>query len=412
MTGHPADVQFVKMVRNNTIKNCPNKPTHITNALTIFGPSIAGMHGKTVCRKPEQVEAELGRIPDNFHCLHRFVVMTANVMFVKGIVFLTTLSRKLGLATVEKLLLGTAKQLSNSLMKIVRLYAHTGFIVRIIMMNQEFNKVEDACKMVELNTTATCKYVGEIERYIQTIKEHSRALVLDLLYTKLPRQIVIHLVYFAVLWMNSLPAAAEVSDKYSPCKIVLGCEFNFIKHCKATFGSYVKAHNDPTITNTMHASTFPGIFLGPNGNHQGTHKVFDINAGVAKKLHTITPLLMLDRVIKVVKDWGRCHQKEDKAKSLEFLNHKCQQYNWENDNLQDAKGLVESDITHPDIPAKVPSVNLESEQPHHHHIVEIIDNSKDKCIYAGLRNAILNDLFHKTAGVSTAVDKVDAFKFP
>jgi hypothetical protein len=95
MIGHPNDAQFVEMVRNNTINNCPIKTAHIINTLTIFGPSIARVHLKTVCCKPEQVEAELGCIPDNIHCLHRFVVMTADVMFVNSIAFLTTLSQKL-----------------------------------------------------------------------------------------------------------------------------------------------------------------------------------------------------------------------------------------------------------------------------------------------------------------------------
>jgi hypothetical protein len=86
MTGHPTDAQFVEMVRNNTIKNCPIKPTHITNALSIFGPGIAGVHGKTVHHKPEGVEAEMGSIPNNYHRLHRFVAMTADIMFINGIV--------------------------------------------------------------------------------------------------------------------------------------------------------------------------------------------------------------------------------------------------------------------------------------------------------------------------------------
>jgi hypothetical protein len=95
MTGHPTDAQFLEMVSNKTIKNCPIKPKHITNACSIFGPSIAGVRRKTVRRKPEQVEAEPGRIPDDFHCLHWFVVITADAMFVNGIAFLTTLSQKL-----------------------------------------------------------------------------------------------------------------------------------------------------------------------------------------------------------------------------------------------------------------------------------------------------------------------------
>jgi hypothetical protein len=266
MTVHPNDTHSMEMVRNNTIKNCLIKPVHITNTLSIFSPSIVGVHGKTVRYKPEQVEAELGCIPDDIHHLHRFVVTTADMMFINGIAVLTMLSWKLRLATVKQLPLHTTTQLSNSLMKIVRPYACVGFIFLIIMMDQGFNKVKDACKMVKLNTSAACKHVGEIERHIQTVKEHSQALVLDLSYTKLPCQVVIHLVYFAVLWLNSLPAAAGVSDKYSPHKIILGHKLDFKKHRKATFGSYVKAIGDPTITYTIHPHTFPGIFLGPTGS--------------------------------------------------------------------------------------------------------------------------------------------------
>ncbi len=229
MTGHPTDAHFLEMVRNKTIKNCPIKPKHITNACSIFSPSIAGVRGKTVRRKPEQAETEPGRIPDDVHRLQQFVVITADVMFVNGIAFLTTLSQKLQLSTVKQLPLRTATQL-NSLTKIVRLYARTGFIVHVIMMDQEFDKVKDTCDMVEINTTVAREHVSKIERFIRTIKERSRALVSDLPYTPLPRQVVIHLVYFAVLWLNSLPAAAGVSDKYSPWEILLGHKLDFKKH--------------------------------------------------------------------------------------------------------------------------------------------------------------------------------------
>jgi hypothetical protein len=199
--GHPTDIQFLKMVCNNSIKNCPIKPKHIANANSIFGPSVAGVRGGTTSQKPERVEAAVGRIPDDFHRLHKFVVLTANVMIVNGMAFLTTLSQKLRLSTVEQLLSRMATQLSNSLIKIVKPYTRTGFIVKVIMMDQEFDKVEDACNMVEINTTAAREHVKEIERFIRTIKERSRALMSDLPYKYkfLPCQVTIHLVYFAVL---------------------------------------------------------------------------------------------------------------------------------------------------------------------------------------------------------------------
>jgi hypothetical protein len=69
------------------------------------------------------------------------------------------------------------------------------------------------------------------------------------------------------------------------------------------------------------------------------------------------------------------------------------------------------DIAHPNIPAKFPSVNLELKQPQHHQVVEIIEESKDKRIYAAQFNASLNDLPQQNAGASTAIDKADTFEF-
>jgi hypothetical protein len=67
--------------------------------------------------------------------------------------------------------------------------------------------------------------------------------------------------------------------------------------------------------------------------------------------------------------------------SLVFLNCKKQLYDWDNDNLQDNKSLVNPDPdSHPGIPAKFPSINLESEQPCHHHVVEVIKASNKEWI--------------------------------
>jgi hypothetical protein len=115
---------------------------------------------------------------------------------------------------------------------------------------------------------------------------------------------------------------------------------------------------------------------------------------------------MPDRVVAIIKDWGPCLQKEDKASTLEFLNQKQQQYNWDNDDLEYDKGLIEPDIAHPYIPAEFPSIDLESEHPRHHQVVEVIEESKDERIYAAQCNASLDNLPHKPTGVSTVVNKI------
>jgi hypothetical protein len=129
---------------------------------------------------------------------------------------------------------------------------------------------------------------------------------------------------------------------------------------------------------------------------------------MVKKPQMVTLLPMPDRYISVINNWSKCHAKEDAKHSLVFLNCKKQLYNWDNDNLQDNKGLVDPDPdNHPGIPAKFSSINLKLEQPCHHHVVKVIKASNKERIYAAVRNASLNDLPPDIPGVTTAVNKIE-----
>jgi hypothetical protein len=132
----------------------------------------------------------------------------------------------------------------------------------------------------------------------------------------------------------------------------------------------------------MCLSMFPEIFLGSTGNRQGTHKVFDINTRMTKKPRTVMLLLMPNHIISAINNWGKYHAKEDTKHSLVFLKRTKQLYNWDNNDLQDEEGLVDSDLNnHPGIPAKFPGINLESEQPRHHHVAKVIKASNKEQIY-------------------------------
>ncbi len=54
-------------------------------------------------------------------------------------------------------------QTAWSITKIVRLHACTGFIIKVVMMDQESDKIEDDIEMVEINTTAAREHIGKIE---------------------------------------------------------------------------------------------------------------------------------------------------------------------------------------------------------------------------------------------------------
>lgn len=69
----------------------------ITNARTIFGRNLVAIRGNTVRKTPDRVNTELLDIPDDYHRLHRFVTLIADVMFVNGLPFLVTISRDIRL---------------------------------------------------------------------------------------------------------------------------------------------------------------------------------------------------------------------------------------------------------------------------------------------------------------------------
>jgi len=89
--------------------------------------------------------------------------------------FLSTLSRDIRFATVEYVPSRTAKQLGRHLKRVIRRYAMGGFVVRVILMDQEFDKVRDEVGLVEVNTTAAREHVAEIERFVRVVKERARA---------------------------------------------------------------------------------------------------------------------------------------------------------------------------------------------------------------------------------------------
>ena len=87
-----------------------------------------------------------------------------------------------------------------------------GFIVRVLMMDREFECVKEEIGLVEANTTAAHKHVGDIERYIRVVKERAcyvkRDMPEDIVY--LHKYIVIWMVYFCVMMLNAFPVAKGI----------------------------------------------------------------------------------------------------------------------------------------------------------------------------------------------------------
>ena len=78
-------------------------------------------------------------------------------------------------------------------------------------------------ELIDANTTAYRKYVGEIERDIKIIKERSIFFMKTLVIKgilNVHKQIVIHMICFVNMVLNAVRATLGVSKVYYPRKIV------------------------------------------------------------------------------------------------------------------------------------------------------------------------------------------------
>jgi hypothetical protein len=105
-----------------------------------------------VRRPPEKVRPEFIKIPQQLFDRLRDVTLLADIMFVNGLPMFITKSRKIGLLTTEFLPSRTADSLYKHLVKVVRFYKRVGFLIRICLMDMEFEVLEnktvsEACEL-------------------------------------------------------------------------------------------------------------------------------------------------------------------------------------------------------------------------------------------------------------------------
>jgi hypothetical protein len=191
MVGFPSPKDFKKMVRSNLIQNCPVTPNDINTADKIFGPNIASLKGETIRNTQEPVLMEYVDIPKEILDLNKDAKLTGDVMFVDGLGFLTTASRKIKFTTSEYVPKRNKSVLVNSLKKVFDIYTQRGFTIRTGLMDREFECLCDDIRGFTLNTTAASKHVPGIERQISVIKERAREIRSTLPFDKIPNRMIL-----------------------------------------------------------------------------------------------------------------------------------------------------------------------------------------------------------------------------
>ena len=304
--GRPSTRDFVHIIRNNLLPNTTITVDDIKRAEKIYGPDLGSLKGKTTRRKSPVVDSSQ-TVPPRIKEEHKDVTLTVDILHVNNIPFLATTSRKLHFGTMEAMANTTDDDVMNSLRRVVAIYRRGGLRPRMLLADGAFcsEKMKTELQLIGvlLNPTARDEHVGDIERYIRTVKERMRCVYNTLPFKEIPKVMIIEMAKFATFWLNSFPHRLGISQSESPRLLVTGEQVDFNKHCRFEFGQYVQCHEEHD--NSMAPRTIGALALRPTGNRQGSYYFLSLVSGRVITRNHATALPMPQEVIQRVHQLAR-----------------------------------------------------------------------------------------------------------
>ena len=193
--GQPSTATFVEELKNNGLLNCPVMPADVEAAEQIFVSDIGSLKGKMTRRNLPIIDSPITPVPASVLEKYRNVMMCVDIMYVNRVVMMISVSRNIKFATIEAIASNKTAILVNGMKGILQIYRHNGFNIKMALMDGEFGYLhgELASMGVTLNEASRDEHVGEIERYIRTVKECMQAIYNTLPFNKIPAWFVVEM---------------------------------------------------------------------------------------------------------------------------------------------------------------------------------------------------------------------------
>jgi hypothetical protein len=186
------------------------------------------------------------------------------------------------------------------------MYLHRGFRLKHVNLDGEFGPIQALIQ--ELGTRANLasanEHAPEAERRIRVIKERVRALRFGMPFSRLPRLMVIHMVFQCTRLLNYFPTKGGISDTISPRTLLLGETLEYKKQFRLSIGDYCQVHENDTPRNSQLPRTQGAICLGASGNTQGGYHFMSLRSGLKITRYSWTLIPMPDTVIDRVNALG------------------------------------------------------------------------------------------------------------
>ena len=103
MLGVPSTKDYIGAVSNKLIPNIKVTVDDIKNAEMIFGKDLGAIMGKTTRNRPSPVVSDVILLPPDILEAHKEVTLSADIFFVNGIAFFTTISQHIKFVTADRL---------------------------------------------------------------------------------------------------------------------------------------------------------------------------------------------------------------------------------------------------------------------------------------------------------------------
>ena len=101
--GTPSKVDLKKIRSMNAISNLPVQASDVDLAEKIYGPDIGTLKGKTTRKSPLPMETDIIELPPEITEDRSSWELCMDVMFVNGMPFLTSITRKLFYSTIHQI---------------------------------------------------------------------------------------------------------------------------------------------------------------------------------------------------------------------------------------------------------------------------------------------------------------------
>jgi hypothetical protein len=121
--GRPSEQEFLKILQNNLIRNCPVTPEDAKRALLIYGPDIATLKGKTVKRQNRGIpNYQAVQIPDPIIDKYRDLRLFIDIFWVHGSPYFHTISQWIKFRTVAPINNRTKRTLLMETQAVINMY--------------------------------------------------------------------------------------------------------------------------------------------------------------------------------------------------------------------------------------------------------------------------------------------------